>query len=457
MVALSCMTLWLGGCSLLAEAVVKALGKPNLHGDLPIPDGGEFAQCMASKPEKIQAIAQVNPAAVPGLKGTIRIPQMLDEAIAGKRPTPAAAAIGGDARENAINAALVVKNPVFGAMTELYGKSSTRGVQPASKTSSSDTVNISQQHFHDFLAQVGKATSTNSWEDLATVSRGMVTVAAANSQDRADIEKVASFADLVAGYMKAYFRGGEFASITVNGARFRSALKNSLQLTKDEEVDQILNAFFPKLFPPDQTGKIPDSDINVFGSIGSVGFVSRGGQSFQFPALQATIDISAARPLKLPKLEYSAVATDLISIIAEASGDEMFGVPAVSNATGVGLGYIKYEQGKMKDAASVTPERFATIESISHGVEAGTVTIVGKVVRGAGFVALNNEAIASAIETFFGAATKKISEKVSWCTMASLNDEKDPNPKPASAAHKTIARQYKLITLSIDNVKPSVE
>lgn len=465
-VVLLCLTL--NGCEWFAEAVIQKLVKDKIEGDIPIPDGSEFAGCMAGKPELVGASTTIQPASV-NPSGKLRIPQNLRLAMQQRinepdRVVPASGIEDADVGDNATHAVAVMDSPVFAALTSLYEKSMNPRVGPAaaaSRTTPTGKLSFSQEDFYIFIDQAGKAAATNSWEDLATISRKYVTTSSAASvNDKADASKVGDFADLLAGYMKAYFRAGQFAQLNLNGAKFSKAIQETLHLSDQQSADQIVMAFFPHLFPIDSsTNQIQDQNIRLFGSIGSVGFVSRGGQTLQFPALQATLDISSARPLTLPKLDYSSVASEIIRVLAEAVGDSLFGVPGVSNSTAVQLNAIPEFKGEFKAAKSVTTTRFASIESISRGVDAGVTTVVGKIIRGAGPVALNNEALASAIEALIGATAKKTSEKVTWCFYASLSQEEaqpSATVKPAAALESEAKRKFTTVSLSIPSPRPYV-
>ena len=94
-------------------------------------------------------------------------------------------------------------------------------------------------------------------------------------------------------------------------------------------------------------------------------------------------------------------------------------MPAVSNATGAQIplpkGLTVFDPSK---DALVNEMEFGFVNEFSSGVEGAVSTAVGQLVRGAGPLSLNNEALASLIETAVGVTVRKAMEKVTWCLFA---------------------------------------
>jgi hypothetical protein len=268
------------------------------------------------------------------------------------------------------------------------------------------TVVFDEKQIDDYMQLVEQVTSQHGWDSLAFV--------ADQHMKQVATEEAAAFANetnLIAAYMKAYFRAGKFVTITLNDIKLKEALKSSLGIEDPASIYQLL---FGNLFTPD-----PQGNGQVFGSIGKVAFVARGGDSYQFPAIQPTLNVTAARPLQMSKIDFIAVGSDLVRVLLEAILDAEFRVPGVTNSTGV-------EEKVLQDFNQLTPkpiteDQFGVVEQVSKAVEGGVSSAVGRVVRGVGMFSLNNESLATLIETFAGVALKKVSEKVCWCYFKTKN------------------------------------
>jgi hypothetical protein len=67
---------------------------------------------------------------------------------------------------------------------------------------------------------------------------------------------------------------------------------------------------------------------------------------------------------------------------------------------------------------NVDAEEFGNIETRSAQVEGVISAGTGRLIRGISFLSLNNEALATAIETAVGLAVRKPIENVMWCWYA---------------------------------------
>jgi len=285
---------------------------------------------------------------------------------------------------------------------------------------SSDTIKIEfeENKVDEYMQLVEKVTTLHGWDALAFVADQHATKASTQ-----EAQSFASGMKLIAAYMKAYFRAGQFASITLNDQKLKDALQSSLGIDNPDAIYQLL---FGNLFTPG-----PGGNGLVYGSIGKVAFVTRGGDSYQFPAIQPMLNVTAARPIQMSKIDFIAVGSDLVRVFLEAILDAEFGVPGVTNSTGVLEKVL--QDFKDLNQKPITDEQFGVVEQVSKGVEGGVSSVVGRVIRGAGLFSLNNESLASLIETFAGVALKKVSEKVCWCYFKTKNAKLPSGaPKPTT-------------------------
>ncbi|UCF66407.1 MAG: hypothetical protein JSV80_11480 [Acidobacteriota bacterium] len=218
-------------------------------------------------------------------------------------------------------------------------------------------------------------------------------------------------------YLRAYFRDGKFYVATLDMTSLKNNLIEKLkqQLSVPDgsvDYDKLVSEIFSQ-FNFDESDDQP-----IFGKIGTTGFVTRGGKDFRGPVVEATIDPIADRPVTVSKLDYVAVGSDLIREVLHAIFDASDGIPAVSTAIGVGLPESYRLRVNVGQETHVDEEEFRKVEEWAGTVEGITSAAVGRLVRGAGWASLDNEAVASMIETSVGVAARKAAEKLIWCRYA---------------------------------------
>jgi hypothetical protein len=297
---------------------------------------------------------------------------------------------------------------------------------------------LSRKDLEAYLSQIEDATITDSWTALAAFS---------NDNAKAPAERAYSrTAVFVKEYISAYFRNGHFIQAKVDFGGLKKKLLDEItrtlgHLDSDGQQRALIAALIDQLnslFPgkAEQTiqqwadalakGQVPGDipDAYTVGKISDGAFVSRGGTTYQFPALTLSFDPLAAKRVMLTKVNLADVGTDLVRTLVEAVLDARFGVPGVETATGIGVKYRplrKYDS--TKDNVSV--DQFAQISSLANTVEGVAGSAIGRLVRGAGWISLNNEALASMVETIVGVAAQKVTEKVLWCRFACVKSAAD--------------------------------
>jgi hypothetical protein len=238
---------------------------------------------------------------------------------------------------------------------------------------------------------------------------------AATRQD-ATLRQAACVMKFEQEYFRAYFRDGRFVQIQLNAQSLRNELKKRFPLLSglpDSELDQTIKDLGASL------------SGSLFGNIGTLGFVTRGGLTFQFPVLTVGLDPTAKEAITLPKVDAVGTGADLIRVYLEAFFDAFNGLPAVSNATGC------FKDGARDGCAlpvfdpkagAVTATQFGDVNTISNQAEAAASDTFGRLVRGGGPIALNNEALARLLETLVGVTVRKAVEKGAWCWYACPRD-----------------------------------
>jgi hypothetical protein len=317
------------------------------------------------------------------------------------------------ASEAAERASAILTHNVQASINDMYnGLSGTAPIKP---------IRFNVRDVTDYTSKVAQSTNLDDWTHFANLT--VLNFARfADSDVELSAEALESFdymvmAIYIEAYLKAYFRNGEFISGSVKLDTLETvipALKN-LKEPYATQLKNILNSLQGK----------------VFGKVSTVGFVTRGGDTFQFPELNITFELAKVR-LSGSKLDYLTIGSDLIRVLLEAVFDSYDRLPAVTNATGVAI--ASTNRGKagpisLPDFQKIKPKppylqvsekQFTSIETFANGIDASSGTATGQLLRGIGWGALNNEAVAKLIETAIGASARKVGEKLAWCWYATV-------------------------------------
>ena len=292
------------------------------------------------------------------------------------------------------------------------------------------TLNLKKGEFERYVAKIGEATQADGWcalREQAEASHLNLRATLQNTggqsteADRLRLAKAAQdsrTANYLCGYMRAYFRNGKFARLEVDGTRIKEELRRRFPLLTEEQLRQLYE--YLKL----------NGDSWVFGEIGTLGFVTRAGALYQFPPIEARVDPTGSQPFSVSQVDFIDVGADLVRIVAEAIFDAHDGLPGVSNATGVNLQLYPLVAHD-PEASEVSGDEFGTVDGWANATEGAISAGTGRLVRGAGPLALNNEAIARLIETFVGVLVRKVTEKAIWCLFScrvcDLDDDSPAN------------------------------
>lgn len=272
----------------------------------------------------------------------------------------------------------------------------------------------------DYMNRVSESTRLDDWTAHANSAVKSFIITAADNNATAE-EKDGAVQDMahaifIEAYLKAYFRNGKFITGAVTVPSLESVFPELKKLNADDrkKLDDLL-------------AKVKDK-LSGFGKVSDIGFVSRTGASFQFPAVAVSFDVAKTQ-ISATQLDYLAIGSQLVRVMLEAIFDAHDRLPAVSKATGVtlssdrkGIEAIELPDYKSikntKDYEPVDEEAFGKIDAYANQLDGAAAVVTGRALRGVGPVALNNEAIAKLIETAIGAVVRKVGEKVGWCWYA---------------------------------------
>lgn len=317
------------------------------------------------------------------------------------------------------------------AMNKLIGTYNRGLGWTAAEEQSASRREFSLSEFRALAEKVEEATSTGSWDSLSRLYR----MVGARPQNQAA-------ADFLEAYFKAYFRYGKFIALQIDASTvvedLHRKLRSELPQLTDEQIDEIVAEMLA-------AAKLKDKAWTI-GKIENTGFATRGGQVFQFPSVQVTVTLPNPEP-DLPNVDFTVVGADLVRVALHAIFDSHMKVPGVPASTAV-----KHEPKLLMDfSKDIDPQlvnegEFARIESRSGMVEAAVGAGVGRLVRGLGFVSMNNESLATLIETAFGVTSRKVAEKVFWCSYACEGD----SPRGLAAGEAWPSREEQVTLLGFE-------
>lgn len=257
---------------------------------------------------------------------------------------------------------------------------------------------------------------------LSAVAYGAFEELAEATVDVAASDPVARTSQYVSQYLKAYFRSGRFGKIHVDPTKINeqivAELRERLQGSLPDDQIKILADRLTKKISPQYFGIVKDES-----------FVARGGKVYQFKEITLGVSPGAEKPVTTTKLDGVQVVGEVTRVVFEAMFDARHGLPAVASATGVTqhLGLIENRsctdeesqadpQGcKQRDLRILDSAKFERVESIASQIDGATLALTGSYLRGVSWFSLNNEYLATFLETAVAVSARKSAEKVAWC------------------------------------------
>jgi hypothetical protein len=238
-------------------------------------------------------------------------------------------------------------------------------------------------------------------------------------------------------YFEAYFRGGRFLEARLDGSQLldkvRADLQEQLEGIGDpelrdtlvlQELTRLVGLFAPSA-DPDRVREIVEEvwsgnytsidELLTLGKIRDEGFVTRSGTKYQFPAISVEIDPLRDEPLQVTQVDFKAVGNELVVVLVEAMFDGLLATPCVDEATGAGLPDGLRLPRFVDDDAGVTADQFRSVDSNAQRLGGLAGASIGRLVRGLGWISLDNEALAGLVESLFATVVQKSVEKVLWC------------------------------------------
>jgi hypothetical protein len=275
----------------------------------------------------------------------------------------------------------------------------------------------------DFLTaqkSILEAAAIDAFDDVAIKTTEM-----ARDPDAIDAAIVAPRAKFISTYLKSYFRHGNVVQLTLD----TSSLKAKILEQLEKEFGQKLSESEIKKIADSLTSRLQSES---FGTVSDAAFVARGGKKYAFQEIDIKVAPGNANALSASKISGTSVVADITRVVVEALMDAKHQLPTATGATGSDP---KFDLGLVqngipcKDQASITPtcsrfvtaDQFNRVESISSELDGLTLALVGTELRGVSWFSLNNEYLATFLETLTAATVRKESEKVAWCMESCTN------------------------------------
>ncbi|WP_321917442.1 MULTISPECIES: hypothetical protein [Paraburkholderia] len=296
----------------------------------------------------------------------------------------------------------------------------------------------------------------------------LLTTNPAIEDDKLDTEvRVFNVARFLSAYFDAYFRGGQFLQVSFDEKDFVATLATRIkqQLPKPGNASPTAEAIAAWLQPafdqPDEQSfvrslasdfhnNLPASGIGsltvvqiqallqpAFDNLckqaghtsstclstpmGKSAFVTRAGLSVQFSGVSFAIGGKDSIGISHTYPQVANFGPQLIRVFVEALFDANGPhPPAVPNSTACDPANNLFRGDECVTAGTPADLRRQQIDMISAGAEALSSSETGVIIRGAGWASLNNELVASLLETLVGVNARKISEKVLYSVSEKL-------------------------------------
>lgn len=224
--------------------------------------------------------------------------------------------------------------------------------------------------------------------------------------------------------MAAYFRNGAILSVSVDASGLKDQLVAKLkERIRDEQAIKAAEAEIDKLAAQltEQVCKGGVGDKKgcvVLGTIGEQTFVTRSGKSYGFPGISVSFDPTATKKVSTNKISEEDIAPDLVRVVLEAVGDELFHVPGTPNSTLCGFNAVYC--GTEAQSAML-----AKVNDAGDRMEAATSGTVGTLIRGGWILSLNNEVLARTVTTAAAVSLRKAAEGATWKRLSTCPAPRD--------------------------------
>ena len=276
---------------------------------------------------------------------------------------------------------------------------------------------LTRREVFDWLDTIYEASSADAFDSASSHYRSLAV--ALEGQD--GLERVqdnlyarAQLSDFASAYTRAFFRNGKLASLRVESKTLVEKIKEELESSIPEEVEDrqgLIERLTDKLVAETLGGMPVEGSIyTIAGEIGDTAFVTRGGVSYSFPAVNIDIDPLASKVVSTNEVDYATVGANLVRVWIEAMGDALFQLPADESSTAV-----KHSPPLLASIPDDRKEIAPSVNEVADRAEGLSGAAVGKAIRGISWFSMNNETLAQVIETSIAVAVRKGTEKLAWC------------------------------------------
>lgn len=288
------------------------------------------------------------------------------------------------------------------------------------KTLGGGEVTVSRAAWIEMMRNLATASSGEGWYGSAASSLGSYAktygLSATGSADQTRAAEQVNFKILLARYMADYFRNGEILTLDFDYADLKKALLDKIKKSVndqntvtavDADVEKLTKDLAERLCRSQSSGE----SCRVLGVLGERTFVTRAGKSYGFPGLAVAFDPAADKKVSTNKIDPNAVIPDLVRVLFEATGDSAIRVPGAKNSS---LCQLTEKYSVSLCAKDADAPILKKVDNLGDRVEAGTFATVGIAIRGGWLFSLNNEALATSLQTALAVSARKASEGAMW-------------------------------------------
>jgi len=296
---------------------------------------------------------------------------------------------------------------------------------------------LSKDEAGKFIRSVQEAHHFRGWAPLRFYLQGQRKVLSTETLEEQSESKALELAitelNIVDTYLTAYFENGKFVSIDIDMSNAETRETSAIKELKkkfgvSEDVAKDLSVKILTAIIGTKVGA--DNKYHLLTKKEDGGFVTRGGTKYAFPGISINIDPLSDSVLKVAKIDFTQVGSDIVRVFLEALGDKLGQLPADQTSTACKAikndQFGEYPKFKcyVEAEQQVKADQFTKVNELANQAESLAATATGEALRGVNWLSLNNEAIAKIIETAVGVIMRKATEKVAWCVYACTPKEK---------------------------------
>ena len=308
---------------------------------------------------------------------------------------------------------------------ELYSKQMIRKDISGTDT---PTIEFNIDNFNAFLEDMSEADAYGGINSLQYAAMQRMSL----SESQTEIDALGSLVEELSytkAYFKAYFRHGKFIQGKIKVSelynKLKAKLKSEAQFLTDDQITEMADGLFKKLTGKEYAKACTSGsscEIAFAGKLEATQFVTRAGVEYGFPHITVSVDPLAEKEISVTEIDWNKVGAEVAKVYIEAVGDKLIGLPADPRSTACKINSTLCYSEK---TGGISADDFASVGEHADKVDTLVSNAVGKAIRGGGWISLNNEAIASIIESAVGTAAKKVAEKVAYCTYSYMSENKN--------------------------------